>query len=489
MQRSEQHRPSRSTLVILAALAALPLAAAAQQPTAAPAAVPAAAATSTPAPSAQPPASAGQIAATVVAPSADRRAVSLREALSLAARQGPDVAAARAQAAIAQAGVRRAWTAWQPDVTASGMLDHTSAPQEFVLGAAAAAIGFPSSITVVAANSTYGTLQLTQPLLSAQGIFGPGIAGHAAEAARQGADEAREQVLLATAQSYFALQGIEGLLKAAHDLENVALRREDEAKAQIRAGTAVELQLLRAQSDTAEARLQIANLEGARESLLPVLEALTGEPIQPLPAGSANHLPAASAMADEPWENSFAVKSAIEAVKANQGAVQLDEFLWMPQIAAGVKGSYNSNSAFTNGKNYWYDLTLSASIPLYDHGARYASLHEDDAKLQQAMAQLAAARARAKSSWIGARANLAAAQAALAQAEAQANVAMRAQVQVEASFRAGVATSLDLTDADNKRFTATSAAAQARSVVDQRQAELTAAEGHLYTSMVDSPQQ
>ena len=66
---------------------------------------------------------------------------------------------------------------------------------------------------------------------------------------------------------------------------------------------------------------------------------------------------------------------------------------------------------------------------------------------------------------------------------------MRAQVQVEASFRAGVATSLDLTDADNKRFTATSAAAQARSVVDQRQAELTAAEGHLYTSMVDSPQQ
>ncbi len=469
MQRNEQHRPLRAALFIASAFATLP--AFAQQ-------------------------AAPEASATIVASSGSRRVVTLKEALTLTAKQGPDVAAARAQAAIAEAGVRRAWTAWQPDFSAGGMIDHTNAPQTFNLGALAGLFGFTLSpaqeaqanMTILAVNSRYGNVQISQPLFTPQGLFAPGIAGHAAEAARQGADAAREQILLATAQSYFALQGIEGLLKAAHDLESVALHREDEAKAQIRAGTAVELQLLRAQSDTAQARLQIANLEGARESLLPMLEALSGDAIQPLPAGSANKLPEPSTMESEPWENNFAVKSAIEAVKASEGALQLDEFLWLPQIAVGAKGNYNSNSAFT-GKNYSYDLTLSANIPLYDRGARYASQHEDSAKLHQAMANLAAVRAKARSTWIGARANLSAAQAALAQSEAQANVAVRAQAQVDASFKAGVATSLDLTDADNKRFTATSAAAQARSVVDLRHAELAAAEGHLYSAMVADEKQ
>jgi hypothetical protein len=50
---------------------------------------------------------------------------------------------------------------------------------------------------------------------------------------------------------------------------------------------------------------------------------------------------------------------------------------------------------------------------------------------------------------------------------------------VEASAQAGVATSLELSDADTRRFLAASAAAQARAAVDIRRAELAAAEGRL----------
>ena len=57
-----------------------------------------------------------------------RRRASLREALQLAAKQGPDVAAARAQAAVVGSGVQRAWTSWQPDLSVTGTYDHTSAP-------------------------------------------------------------------------------------------------------------------------------------------------------------------------------------------------------------------------------------------------------------------------------------------------------------------------------------------------------------------------
>src|SRR4051812_34968147 len=106
---------------------------------------------------------------------AQRRKVSLREALQLAAKQGPDVAAARAQAAIAEASVRRAWTAWQPDLVATGTYDHTSAPSYIPEGAFGnLPNGAPSPrVTLVAPNSRYAVVQLTQPFLTPQGLFLP----------------------------------------------------------------------------------------------------------------------------------------------------------------------------------------------------------------------------------------------------------------------------------------------------------------------------
>src|SRR2546426_1343631 len=239
---------------------------------------------------------------------APRKPIPLREALQVAARQGPDVAAARAQAAITRVGVERAYTAWKPDLSATGTFDHTSAPQQFDPGV----FGLSGpKLTIVAPNSRYGTLQLSQPLLTPQGLFLPGIARSFAEAADRGADEAREQVLLNVARTYLSLQGVDGLLGAARDAEKVAVRREEDAKAQISAGTAVEINLLRAQSDTAAARAQIASLIGQRESLLPLLEALVGEPIAPLPLGQGGgDQQALGQPADEgtqPWERTFTV--------------------------------------------------------------------------------------------------------------------------------------------------------------------------------------
>jgi outer membrane protein TolC len=413
---------------------------------------------------------------------AERRQVPLREALQLAAKQGPDVIAARAQAAIAAASVRRAWTAWQPDLSATGTLDHTSAPAIIPEGAFGTdpTTGKPSApITIVGQNSTYATFQISQPLLTPQGLFAPSVAYAGAEAAARGADEAREQVLLGVARAYLGLLGVEGLLDAARELEKVALRREQDARAQIAAGTAVEIALLRAQTETAQARAQIAGLQGQKESLLPLLEALVGEAVAPLPAGAAQELGAPSEESTQPWEEAFSVKSAIAAATAAQRQLRLSNSLWMPSLAGVAKENYNSNGGFA-GKNWTYDLILNVSVPLYDRGVRYAQQHEDDARLAQTQAQLASTRAKARSGWIAARANLAAAQAVLEQSRSQAALATRTQSQVEASARAGVATSLDLSDADQKRFAAASAAAQAGADLEVRKAEVAAAEGRLY---------
>jgi len=438
------------------------------------------------------------------APVPDRRAVPLREALQLAARQGPEVAAARARAAIARVGIERAYEAWKPDISATGTYDHTSSPQSLNTGDIALGVaqvigptaGFDPNdpgiraraaasrtITLTAANSRYGTLQLSQPLFTPQGLFLPGIAKSAAEAADRGADDAREQILLAVARTYLTLQGIEGLLAAAYDLERVALRREADARARIAAGAAVELDLLRAQSDTAVARAQIASLRGQQRSLHPLLEAFVGEPVAPLPAAQGSGDLLRSAPADEsaqPWEHTFSVRSAIAQVLTSNRSVTYDKFLWLPSVSAIARGNHNSNGGFS-GNETTYDLIVGISVPLYDRGARYTQKHEDEARLQQSLATLASARAQAKATWQGAVESLAAAQAVLEQSEAQVRVARRAQQQSDVSFREGVATSLDLTDADNRLFQAQSSAAQARASLDIRRAELAAAEGRLYS--------
>jgi outer membrane protein TolC len=438
--------------------------------------------------------------AQLVAPG--RRPVSLREALLLAAKQGPEVEAARARAAIAEVQIERAHDAWKPELIATGTYDHTSVPQSIDIGAitlgAAQVIGPSAGFdpgdpairrraalvppkVVTAANSRYGTLQLSQPLLTPQGLFLPGIAGSAAEAAEHSASDTREQVLLGVARIYLTLQGIEGLLGAAYDLEKVALRREKDARARIGAGAALQIDLLRAQSDTAAARAQIASLLGQQRALLPSLESLVGEAVAPLPATQSSG-PLLVVPADgvaQPWERAWSVRSAKAQVISFQRSITYDDFRWMPSVSAIARGNFNSNGGFS-GDESTYDLILGISIPLYDRGERYTQKHEDEARLRQSLANLASARAQARATWQAACANLAAAQAVLEQDEAQVRVTRRAQEQTDVSYREGVATSLDLTDADNRLFQAQSAAAQARTEVDIRHAEIVAAEGRLY---------
>jgi len=405
-----------------------------------------------------------------------RRRASLREALQLTAKQGPDVAAARAQAAVVGAGVQRAWTSWQPDIVATGTFDRTNATS--VLPAGTFGPTQTEPIFLVRRDSRYATFEISQPFLTPQGLFLPGIANANAQAADLGADETREQVLLSTARTDRGLQGVEGLLAAAREAEKVALRREHDARARIAAGTDVEIALLRAQTETAQARAQIANRQGQIDTLLPLLEALTGEAIQPEAARVVELTPAGEESA-QPWENAYSVKSAIASTNAAQKSVRLAQFLWLPSVSGVARENYTSNGGFAD-KNWTWDLIVNVSVPLYDRGQRYAQLSEDRARLSQAQAQLAVSRARARSSWLGARANLISSAAVVQQTESQEQLANRAQVQVEASYRAGVSTSLDLSAADQTRFEAQSAVAQARAELEIRKAELAAAEGRLY---------
>ncbi len=446
---------------------------------------------------------------------AARRPASLKEVLALAEKNSTDLVAARASAAQVAAKAALVYSALLPEISVSASYVHTSAEQKFDFsafapafeGVIAAAIngagpaygnsnpanqdvvnqvakGFSDQLVannqptiIVGANSLYGTLLVQQVLFSPQFFLLP-AAGEAKEAARLGSVEAREQVLLAVAKLYLGIEGLAQIETAARDAEQVALKRERDAKAQQQAGVTTDIAVLRAQSETAQARATLSTLSGQRVALLALLEALVGEAVRPL-EDTPTHLDiTATDEASSPWNHTYLLRSSEMALTTQTRFNTFDRLAWMPSLVAQGKGSYNSNKGFAN-TNFIFDGIIAAQWTLYDRGQRYATLHENDAKTVELRAKLDGARARARATWVGAKTNLEAAQVTLEQAEAQAALAARAQKQVESAFQAGFSTSLEVSDIDNKRFLAASSAANARAQVEIRKVELAAAEGRL----------
>ena len=446
---------------------------------------------------------------------ATRKPMSLADTLKVANEKSSDLAAARAAAQEVAAKARLVFSAVLPELTASVSYVHTTAEQKFdpsgflaafegVIDAsirgAGPAYGVPGApneqviagvkqgfrdgigdalkpTTIVAANSLYGNLILTQTLFAPQMFLIP-AADQSNQAAKFGALEAREQVLLAVARIYLGVEGLADIEEAAKDAERVALKRERDATAQQQMGVATDIALLRAQSETAQARATLATLQGQRVALLAMLEALVGEPVRPVDGVPTHFEVTASDEVIAPWDETWLVKANRMGLESQETFNRFDRLSWMPSLVAQAKGSYNSNKGFAN-TNFIFDGIIAAQWTLYDRGQRYVTMHENDAKTVGARAKLESAKAKAKANWIGAKTNLVAAQMALMQAETRASLATRAQKEIGHAYEAGFSTSLEVSDIDSKRFFAMSAAAQARAQLEVRKVELAAAEGRL----------
>jgi outer membrane protein TolC len=258
----------------------------------------------------------------------------------------------------------------------------------------------------------------------------------------------------------------------------VALQREKDARSLAQAGVTTDIALLRAQSETAQARALLAGLSGQRVALVAMLEALVGAPIRPIDDAPTQVTVTPADEASQPWENTWLLRSSAMGLRSQERFNTFDRLSWLPALIAQAKESYNSNSGFA-GKHFAFDVSVSAQWALYDKGQRYVTLHENDAKTAEQRARLESTRAKARATWRGARTNLQAAEVSLAESEAQAALATRAQKQVESAYRAGFSTSLEVSDVDSKRFLAVAGAANARAQLQLRRVELAAAEGRL----------
>lgn len=373
-----------------------------------------------------------------------------------------------AEAGIEEARGRqqRAWTAWQPTIDAVGQLTLNSVRAQFdtaglIQGVATAldlpvpadlASRLPPPIEIQPNVQWAGVLLARQTLFDIAALRAPGVAAKGTRAAELGAEAVEDEVLYRAARLYAGLVGLAELEAASTRAITVAERRIQEAEAQLEAGTATQLAVTRAETDRIVAEGQRLGLRQQQRSAMAALGALMGTD-GAFEVTSAPFEESISIAASGGVEDQSAIKARRASLEAAQAAVGLHELRWLPRLAADGTLRYSNVEGFS-GDRFLATATVNLVIPLYDSGARYADRRIAEAQALAAEKNLEAARREAAAVLEEAASRVVTAQAELEQAQAQLKLATEAVAQVEALAANGLSTSLDLTDADSKRFAA-----------------------------------
>lgn len=422
---------------------------------------------------------------------ADPEVLTLDRVLQLVRTDSPVVASARTGVEAADANVRRAWTAWQPRVDAIGQVQLSSVEQSLDFGLIVQPIGaaiipgfmltaeqrasLPEATIIQPHVQLAAVLSLKQTLFNISAVRAPGVAEAARDAALAAVTATEDELTFHAAQLYVTLAGLRGIEAATVRAIEVADKRIADARAQLEAGTTTQLAVTRAETDRAGAAATLLAVQSQRRTLLAGLAALVGKttPIEVSDAPIESWV-----KLDAPAEATARakVKATEAALLASEKSIGLSDMSWLPTLAAEGNLRYSNVEGFA-GDNFVATAALNLVIPLYDGGVRYADTDAARAAAARARAELDRAKVEAQSALIEAESKLESARAELTQSEASLKLATEAVAQVEALSGAGLATNLELADADRTRFAADQGLAQKRFAVDVARIQLVYARG------------
>lgn len=476
-------------LLILAAPLALPVAAAAA-PEESPAAtnpavaetkgvVPQAAPASTPpdtAPTA-PPAAAPTAPAEVAT-----RTLSLEQALQQLDSENLELALAEARLQRATALTREAGAQLRPNLVAVGSYVRNNDEVALRVGDLLTQLpGAPSLPNVVIqpldAWTAVGTLRVP--------LFVPTAwhdvkAAEANEASARGAVEvARAQARAALANLAYGALALEEVVAAAERAIELAERQAQSAARRVQAGTAAPLDVLRAQaekvrreSDLTRAR---ADLERARLSM----GVLLGQTVPVRVTAPAETVADAAPLSSERAFEDRPEFRVLEAqAEAGRELLRSANARFWPQLHAS--GSvFASDEPYPTGDKTGWRVGVDLTLPLYDGGLRYGKRDEANAVVRAASLEAAQRRVVVQQEIADAEREVQVAKERLRLAETRARLARDAAASAERSFAVGVASSLDVLDANDQLFQAEVALAAERAHQAQTRIELKRAHGAL----------
>jgi outer membrane protein TolC len=369
--------------------------------------------------------------------------LTLDEALASARQNNLDLKVARARLEQSRLLSNRAWAGYLPTVAVGGSYTRNSNEAVVTLP------GGPQ-IVIQPFDQFAAQAEVRQAVIAPSLIPAIRNAGIAEDVAELNTDNARREILFAVAQSYFAAASFQEAIRASQFLLEVNKARESDTQKRFDAGTVTKVALLRAQLDRARAEQDLVRARNAFASSRLALATLIQRdadftlelpPVPQVPAGQED-------LVKQALEQRPDVAAARRNLDLALGRKQGVWYSYAPSV--GFSGVYRiSNAAGFAGRNDIWALTLSAQWTLWDGGIREINLREESARVAEATAQQKQAEARAVEEVSRARLEYENAQANLAKAEEALGLARETQRLTEISFKAGVATYLEVADANS----------------------------------------
>ncbi|MBN1207651.1 MAG: TolC family protein [Myxococcaceae bacterium] len=398
--------------------------------------------------------------------------LTLDEALDEAQRKNLDLKAARARLQQAEQASRKAWAGYLPTVSASGSYTRNSEEARFVFPQRTAIrdVGVPTSgpgegtgtpttldtvtlesidVLIQPRNALNAQVELRQALIVPSLWVAIQAASQAERLAELNTEAQRREILFIVAQAYYGAAASQAALTAQARLLELNQTREKDTKARFEAGTVTRVALLRAQLDRTRAEQDLLSsrnaLASAKLALATLLQRppdfeLAPPPEPQLPAEQANLT-----------ERALDQRPDVEAARQSEALAETQRrgawYAYLPTL--GVSAAYRwSNAAGFTGSNTAWLVTLAASWTIWDGGLREAELSEQSARVAEAEATRQASEARAREEVARFQLELASALANRDKAREAVELARETQRLTDISFKAGVATYLEVADAN-----------------------------------------
>ena len=329
-------------------------------------------------------------------------------------------------------------------------------------------------VVVQPASQLSGQMTFTLPLFNPRAYPALLNAYDGVDAARLARDQAQQTLVFAVIRTYYAAVTADRLRAASQRQVELTTTQKTNIAARVEAATQPKLALKRAELEVLRARQALAQTTSAADNAIGVLGALIGkterfllEPPGPVPPVDVKD---AEVMVERALKDRPEVRTQRTVLTITERS-QTDAWAqFLPTVGLSASARVTS---FTQG--FVRDpvtgvLTLSASLPLYDGGVRYAALDESSSKITEERVRLRQIEDRVSAQVRGNLRDVTVRQDSLVLAQESLAVAREAQSQAQALFDAGVGTALDLSETNFAVFAAETDALRAE--LDVAQARL-----------------
>ncbi|MCP3139227.1 TolC family protein [Pyxidicoccus xibeiensis] len=373
--------------------------------------------------------------------------LTLEDALSRARKENLDLKAAQARLQQADTASRKAWAGYLPTITASGAIIRNSDAAIIPPGLLS-----PVPIEIQPLIQRQAQIELRQAIIAPQLWAAIQGAYKSERVAELNVEQARREILFGVAQAYYGAAAQAQAVTVQERLVELNQARAKDTRVRFEAGTVTRVALLRAEQDLSRAEQDLIRAKNAAASARLVLATLLAFDeadfqVAPPPEPQVSPKTDTAAMIQRSLEaraDVAASRETVELARINKRGVWLS---YLPTL--GVSGAWRiANSGGFTGQSDTWAITFAAQWTLWDGGLREANLSEASGRIAESEANARKAELTAREEVKRAQLDLESALANRLKAEQTVELARESQRLTDVSFKAGVATYLEVADAN-----------------------------------------